>query len=119
MKVLQDYTHVEAKMAEKGGEPRGLFRLDASMPFQGDSTSHRVRWRHGENFADNFPAGWNDPREILKERGNRRFEERAIALKFQLKNARIYSFWFADSSREPVEGRLVPVDNTMAFRLAP
>ena len=119
VEALQDYTHVEAKLAEKGGEPRGLFRLDASVPFQGDSTSHRVRWRHGENFADNFPAGWNDPREILKERGNRRFEKRAIALKFQLKNARIYSFWFADSPRAPVEGRLVPVDNTMALGLDP
>ena len=109
VEALQDYTHVEAKVAERGDEPKGLFRLDASVPFQGDSISHRVQWRHGENFVDNFPVGWNDPHEILKERGNRRFEKRAIGLKFELKNARIYSFWVADAAQPPVQGRLVPL----------
>ena len=83
--------------------------MDNCVPLRGDSICHQVEWVHGENFVDSFPEGWNSPAPSESLTGQRDFTERAIALKFYLKNASLYSFWFADEERPLEEGRLVPV----------
>ena len=105
VEVLQNYTYVEQKKFETAEPVLGLFRVENCLPFSGEAIAHRIEWKNGENFVDDFPDGWNRPAPISSKR---EFSERAIALKFHLRNASLYSFWFADQ-KEPLEkGRLVP-----------
>ncbi len=108
VEVLQDYTYVELKEFEKGTAGKGLFRVENCLPFRGDALNHRVEWVNGENFVDSFPPDWNNPEPLEKSGGKRHFTKRAIALKFYLKNARLYSFWFADKDAPLEQGRLRP-----------
>jgi hypothetical protein len=109
VEVLQDYTYVELKDYERGEEGRGLFRVENCIPLKSDSTRHRVEWKNGENFVDLFPPGWNSPGAPEELEGRLHFSKRAIALKFYLTNAKLYSFWFVDEENPIEEGRLVPV----------
>jgi hypothetical protein len=109
VEVLQDYTYIELKEFEAGKKGRGLFRVENCIPFTGNSTCHRVEWKSGENFFDSFPKGWNSPEAHAETKGRHHFTERAISLKFYLRNAKLYSYWFADEEGSPDEGRLLPV----------
>jgi hypothetical protein len=109
VEVLQDYTYVELKDFERGKGGMGLFRVENCIPLQRDSIRHRVEWKNGENFVDSFPPGWNSPSPSGEIQGKLYFSKRAIALKFYLANAKLYSFWFADGENSIEEGRLVPV----------
>jgi hypothetical protein len=111
VEVLQDYTYVELKKFERGKPGRGLFRAEKCIPLNENSTCHRVEWENGENFIDDFPAGWNRPQSSDDLKGMLHFSERAIALTFYLRNAKLYSFWFADSEGPPEEGRLKPAES--------
>ncbi|MBM4363958.1 MAG: hypothetical protein FJ104_14860, partial [Deltaproteobacteria bacterium] len=114
VEVLQDYTYVELKQFDRPESLRGLFRKESCTPITSDAVAHRVEWKHGENFADSFPAGWNQPRGDLGKM--RDFSRRAIALKFTMRNARLYSFWFADGPAPAAVGRIVPAERRAAKR---
>ncbi len=112
VEVLQDYHYVELKKVEKYSDDiQGLFRAENCIPFTGNAINHKVAWKHDENFVDNFPKDWLDLGDSAKYSNKKKpFEKRAIALKFYLKNAKLYSFWFADDDTAPLEnGRLEPV----------
>lgn len=106
VEVLQDGHSVELKKAHANQEIIGLFNMDKCIPITGDSISHQVRWEHGENFIDDFPKGWNN--ELLYVSRFKQLRERAIMLKIHLKNAKLYSFWFADNLEPYDKGRLRP-----------
>ncbi len=111
VEVLQDYTYVELKKFERGESGKGLFRAEKCVPLNENSTCHRVEWENGENFIDDFPAGWNRPKSSDDLKGMLHFSERAIGLRFYLRNAKLYSFWFAESEGPPEEGRLKPAES--------
>lgn len=106
VEVLQDGNRVELKNAEKGLDSFDLFRMQKCIVIKGDSLAHLVKWEHGENFVDNFPKGWNN--ELLYITRRKEFSERAIQLKIYMKNAKLYSFWFADKLEPFYKGRLMP-----------
>lgn len=106
VEVLQEGHSVELKKAHSNQNILGLFRMDKCIPITDDSIAHLVKWEHGENFIDNFTKGWND--ELLYVTRSKQFEERAIVLKIHLKNAKLYSFWFADKVEPFNHGRLMP-----------
>ena len=108
VEVLQDYCYVELKTSERNPEQvKGLFRAENCIPFTSNELAHRVAWKNDENFIDSFPKAWNESFE--KQEKKRTFSKRAIALKFYMKNARLYSYWFADEQLPYEKGRLVPV----------
>ena len=107
VEVLQDYYYVELEKKNDPEQVKGLFRAENCIPLTEDDFAHRVEWKSKENFVDNFPNDWN---EFLPEQKKKRtFSKRAIALKFYMKNAKLYSFWFADEKFPLEKGRLVPV----------
>jgi len=107
VEVLQDYYYTEMELDEKGPDQiKGLFRTENCLPLTTDALCHRMQWKNGENFIDSFPSGWNKNVTTIKSKTP--FSNRAIALKFQLKNARLYSFWFADEKRPLEQGRIIP-----------
>ncbi len=109
VEVLQDYYYVELRKIEKNPEQvKGLFRAENCIPFVGDEIAHRVEWINGENFVDDFPGDWN--RFLPEQKKKRSFSKRAVALKFYIKNAKLYSFWFADEKLPVEKGRLVPFE---------
>ena len=109
VEVLQEYVIPENKKYTMGEKEKGLFSLENCIPFSHDALAHRVEWKHGENFIDDFPDGWNvDPGKV-DEKEQRYFTKRAIELQIYMRNAKLYSLWFAD---EPIPwefGRLAPM----------
>ncbi len=74
VEVLQEYS-------APGNKETGLFSLENCIPFSGDALAHRVEWKHGENFMDDFPDGWNVDLQYIDEGKTRNFSKRAIELK--------------------------------------
>jgi len=108
VEVLQDYYYVELRKMERNPDQvKGLFRVENCIPFTGNETAHRVEWKKGENFKDSFPSDWN--KFLPEQKKKRTFSKRAIALKFYMKNAKLYSFWFADEKLPLEKGRLIPI----------
>ena len=102
VEVLQEYT-------APGNKDTGLFSLENCIPFNGDALAHRVEWKHGENFIDDFPDRWNVELPEIDAGKTRHFTKRAIELKIYIKNAKLYSIWFADGPMPFEVGRLVPM----------
>ena len=100
--MLQEYS-------AHGNKETGLFSLENCIPFSGDSLAHRVEWKHGENFIDDFPDGWNVDLPKIDAGKTRHFTKRAIELKIYIRNAKLYSIWFADEPMPYEVGRLVPI----------
>ncbi len=102
VEVLQEYS-------APGNKETGLFSLENCIPFSDDALAHRVEWKHGENFMDDFPDGWNVDLQYIDEGKTRNFSKRAIELKIYLRNAKLYSIWFADEPTPYEVGRLIPI----------
>ena len=101
VEVLQEYS-------APGNKETGLFGLENCIPFSGDALAHRVEWKRGENFMDDFPDGWNVDLQNIDEGKTRNFSKRAIELRIHLRDAKLYSIWFADGPMPYEAGRLNP-----------
>jgi len=106
VEVLQDGHTVGLTKVKEGDLPSGLFRMDKCIPVISDSIAHIVRWENNENFIDNFAEGWNDQKLFITRERN--VDETAISLRINIKNARLYSFWFANEITPPTANRLLP-----------
>jgi hypothetical protein len=65
---------VRAELLDAEGKPIAGYELASSQPFTGDETNARLRWE-----SDGDPAIVGQP----------------VAIRFHLKNAKLYSFWFS------------------------